>query len=135
MWSGDFKRSLQIYQRVLEDLLPSGGAINEPEATLFYGLDAILAGDLELAGSLVARAEADLAKGRSAHTHSHVLGLRSLYAVSRGDWDGLLRTIDELEQLIADSPENSFCLIGGAAIGYGGVGRLMKTRPSGAFQS
>ena len=71
MWSGDFTRSLQIYQRVIEDLLPNGGAINEPEATLFYGLDAILAGDLELAGSLVARVEADLAKGRSAHTHSH----------------------------------------------------------------
>ncbi len=129
MWSGDFTRSLQIYGRVFDDLLPRGGLINEPEAFIWYGLDAFLAGDLELAASLVKRAEADLAKGRSAHTSSHVLGLTALNSIGRGDWQELARIADEMEQLLVVNPDNAFCLIGGAAVGYGGVGRIIAGVP------
>ena len=124
LWSGDLTRSLELYRRVFEDLLPRGALINEPEALMWYSLTLFWAGDLSGAREMAGRFRADLAKGRSPHIRSHVLGVESLIALGSGDWDWLLRIIEELEAFIAAHPDDSFCLVGGAAIGYGAAARL-----------
>jgi class 3 adenylate cyclase/tetratricopeptide (TPR) repeat protein len=125
MWSGELDRSLALYAKVFDELLPRGAVINEPEALIWYTLAAFAAGNLPLAVSLRDRAVADLAKGRSVHTQSHVLGVRSLVALAQGDWDELLRVTDEMEALLAAHPNDGFCLVGGSAVGFGGAGRLL----------
>lgn len=125
-WNGDFDRSLALYQRVFADLLPRGALINEPEALIWYTLVNFWAGDIQAASATAERAKADLAKGRSVHTRSHVLGVRSLVAIGRGDWAGLLEMTDEFEAMLAAHPDDAFCLIGGAAVGFGGAARLLS---------
>ncbi len=129
MWSGQLGRSIELYGRVFDDLLPRGAIINEPEAVIWYGLAAFCAGELSLTASLADRARADLANGRSVHTQQHVLGLRAMVEFGRGSWQELLQTTLALEDLVASNPEVSFCLVGGAAVGYGAVGRLMSGLP------
>jgi hypothetical protein len=129
MWSGELDRSLALYVKVFDELLPRGAVINEPEALIWYALAAFAAGNLPLAVSLRDRAVADLAKGRSVHTQSHVLGVRSLVALGQGDWDELLRVTDEMEALLAAHPNDGFCLVGGSAVGFGGAGRLLVGAP------
>jgi hypothetical protein len=102
---------------------------NEPEALTWYGLAAFCEGDLSLATDLVDRGRADMAKGRSAHTQSHVGGVRSLVAFGRGDWDELLQSTAELENLIAAYPDVPFCLVGAFAVGWGGVARILRSEP------
>jgi class 3 adenylate cyclase/tetratricopeptide (TPR) repeat protein len=127
-WAGQLKEALELYRRVFKELLPRGAVINEPEATIWYGLAAFHGGDLDLAQSVADRAQADLAKGRSLHTQSHVWGLRALVALGRGDWDGLAAAGD-LDELIAGHPDVSFCLVSGFALGYGAAGHLIKGLP------
>jgi hypothetical protein len=128
-WAGEFSRSLALYDRVFTELLPRGGVFNEPESMVWYALTAFLGGDLELAGALRDRAQADLAKGRSVHTQSHVIGVRSLVAFGRGDWAELLRVTEEMEAMLVAHPTDSFCLVGGSAVGFGGAARLLAGRP------
>ena len=123
--NGQLARSVQLYKRVFDDLLPRGGVFNEPEAMTWYGLAAFYEGDLELAVSLAERGLADVAKGRSVHTQSHVFGIRSLVAFGRGDWPALVKSAIDLETLVARNPDVPFCLVGAAGVGYGGVGRIM----------
>jgi class 3 adenylate cyclase/tetratricopeptide (TPR) repeat protein len=124
MWAGEFSRSLALYDRVFNELLPRGGVFNEPESMIWYALTAFFGGNLELAIELRDRADSDLAKGRSVHTQSHVLGIRSLLALGRGEWPELLRVTEEIEALMAANPDDSFCLVGGSAVGFGGAARL-----------
>ena len=134
MWNGQLGRSVKLYQRVFDELLPNGAIINEPEALIWYGLAAFHAGELKLAESLAARAQADLAKGRSIHTQQHVLGLRSLVEFGSGDWEKLHQTTLDLEQLVASNPDAPFCLVGAGAVGYGACGRLMSGAPPGELK-
>ncbi len=129
MWNGELARSLELYGRVFDDLLPRGALINEPEARIWYALASFFAGDLQLASQLRDRADADLAKGRSVHTQSHVLGIRSLVALGQGDWSQLLHVTEEIEAVLAAHPHDGFCLVGGSAVGFGGAARLRAGLP------
>jgi class 3 adenylate cyclase/tetratricopeptide (TPR) repeat protein len=126
MWNGEFDRALDLYRRVFDDLLPRGALINEPEALIWYTLTNFWAGDINAAAATAERASADLAKGRSVHTRSHVMGMKSLVAIGRGDWSGLLKLTDELEAMLVAHPTDAFCLIGASAVGFGGAARLLS---------
>jgi class 3 adenylate cyclase/tetratricopeptide (TPR) repeat protein len=125
MWSGEFSRSVALYDRVFNELLPRGGVFNEPESMIWYAQAAFFGGDLQLARAMRDKAQSDLAKGRSVHTQSHVLGIRSLVALGQGDWPELLRVTEEIEALLAAHPDDSFCLVGGCSVGFGGTARLL----------
>ena len=126
MWNGEFERSLELYHRVFDDLLPRGGAINEPEALFWYTLVNFWSGDLDQAIVVAERERQDLAKGRSTHTESHVIGARALVTIGRGDWAGMLELTGEFEAMLAAHPDEQFCLVGASAIGYGATARLLS---------
>ena len=126
LWNGHVAELIALYRRVFDEFLPQGAVFNEPEALVWYGLAAFCEGDLELAGELVARVRADLAKGRSAHTQSHVDGLRSLVAFGRGDWREVVDSTNQLEKLISAYPDVPFCLVGAFAVGWGGAARILE---------
>ena len=126
MWNGEFGRSLELYHRVFDDLLPRGAAINEPEALIWYTFANFWEGGLDAAAAIAERARKDLDKGRSVHTRSHVMGGRALVMMGRGDWTGLLEMTNEFETMLAEHPDAAFCLLGAAAIGYGATARLVS---------
>jgi class 3 adenylate cyclase/tetratricopeptide (TPR) repeat protein len=129
LWGGDAQTAAVLYRRILDDLAPKGALFNELEALVFGGMGAYSLGDLARADELVRRARDDLKRGRSTHSVSHVLGLRSLVALGKGDWEELLAVTAELEALVEENPDVSFCLIGGDAIGFGAAARLHEHRP------
>jgi class 3 adenylate cyclase/tetratricopeptide (TPR) repeat protein len=125
-WGGQIARAMELFGTVFDELLPRGAAINEPEALLWYGAAALHAGNLELAETLVDRAQHDAANGRSAHTQQHALSLRSIVSFARGDWGPLGKTTRDLEQLVEANPDASFCVIGCSGIGYGAAGSIVS---------
>jgi len=124
-WAGAFDRSLELYGRVFGELQPRGAIFNLHEALLWYAYTAFAVGDLGLAREDCQKAQADLARGRSVHTQSHVIALRALLALSSGDWSGLLAANDEFEALVHAHPDEGYCILGGSVVGLGGVARLM----------
>ena len=126
MWAGQFSRSLDIYRRVFDELVPLGAIFNEPEALIWHAVCNFWAGNLATSADIADRAMSDLGKGRSVHATSHVLGLRSLLALGAGDWPGLLAITGEIETLLAENPGDAFCLLGGSAVGFGGAARLLS---------
>jgi class 3 adenylate cyclase/tetratricopeptide (TPR) repeat protein len=127
--NGDIRGSCDLFRKVFDDLAPRGAIFNEPEALVWYGLAAFVAGDIALAQSIADRALADAQQGRSAHTYSHVYSLGALIAFGRGDWGHLADERRSLDDLIERSPDASFCLWTGAAIGYGGAQQLVRGEP------
>lgn len=128
LWAGRFDRSLELYGKVFDELIPAGAVINEPEALTWYGLAAFQAGDLKLARSVAGRFR-ELAEGRSPHTRSHLLGLVGMIEAGAGEWDRVKTTAGEVEQLVAANPGASFCLIGCAAVGYGAAASMIGDQP------
>jgi class 3 adenylate cyclase/tetratricopeptide (TPR) repeat protein len=129
LWAGQVRRSANLYSLVFDEFAPRGGRFNEPEALSWYGLAAFLEGDLELATSIAGRAAEDADKGRSVHTHSHVIALQALIAFGRGDWPLVEDRWVALAELIARNPDAGFCLLGTATIGYGAVAQIERGEP------
>lgn len=129
VFAGQVSRAQVLFATVFDELVPTGAVINYPEALLWYFAAAFHAGNLELAESLVAIAQEDAAKGRSPHTRQHVLSISSLMSFGRGRWEQLIRTTYDLEQLVASSPEASFCLLGCSAMGQGSAARILLGQP------
>lgn len=129
VWDGQMTRGIELLRPVFDDLIPRGAAINYPEALVWYCVAAFHTGNLELAEDLVRIEQEDAAKGRSPHTRQHVLGVRSLLSFVRGDWDQLIATTQELEQLVDTNPQATFCLMGCFAIGSGSAARILRGQP------
>ena len=53
------------------------------------------------------------------HTQSHAFSLKAMVQFGRGEWDALRATVQELDTLVDQHPEASFCLLSGFAVGYG----------------
>jgi hypothetical protein len=128
MWNGQIDRAMELFRVVFERLIPEGAVVNLHEAPIWYGLAAFQAGALEQAEAVADRGHAD-AERQSAHTRQHYLSLRSLVCFGRGDWDRVTATAGELAQLVEANPDASFCLLGGAAVGYGAVADVLAGRP------
>ena len=129
LWAGQVHRSVELYRKVFGEFVQAGGMFNEPEALAWYSAAAFLEGDLALANDVAERFTADVAKGRSAHTQSHLHAVRSVVRFGRGDWDGVADEWHALDELVERSPEVSFCLLGAAAIGYGAVAQQERGVP------
>jgi len=128
LWNGGIARAIELYQTVFERLLPAGAAINEPEAMVWYSLAAFNAGDLAGADALADRLLEEAIR-RSAHTRQHAYALKALLLLARGAWDSVTATTRELAQLVDENPDTGFCLLGGAAAGYGAIADILAGRP------
>jgi hypothetical protein len=127
-WNGQISRALDLYRTLFERLVPAGAVINEPEALVWYGLTAINAGNLGEAERVTERLLQEATR-RSAHTRQHAYALESLVHLARGAWREVTRTASSLRQLVAGNPDTAFCLLGGAAAGYGAVAEIIAGRP------
>lgn len=126
-WAGRVAESLSLFATVFEQLVPAGAVINEPEALAWYGMAAFTAGDLARADDLADRLLIDSVR-RSPHTRSHAFALKAMVGFGRGDWKGLEDTVRDLGALVDDNPDTPFCLLGGAAFGYGAAAGLVAGR-------
>jgi class 3 adenylate cyclase/tetratricopeptide (TPR) repeat protein len=126
-WAGRVAEGLSLFEAVFERLIPAGAVINEPEALAWYGMAAYTAGDLSRADGLADRLLVE-SERRSPHTRSHAYALKAMVRFGRGDWDGLEDTVRDLRTLVAESPDTPFCLLGGAAFGYGAAAGLLAGR-------
>jgi tetratricopeptide (TPR) repeat protein len=127
-WAGRIADGVSLFETVFDRLIPAGALINEPEALAWYGMAAFNAGDLARAGTLADRLRVDAVR-RSVHTRSHALSLKALVFFGRGDWDGLQSTTQDLESLVRENPNASFCLLSAAAVGYGTAATVLAGGP------
>jgi class 3 adenylate cyclase/tetratricopeptide (TPR) repeat protein len=127
-WAGRIGEAVSLFETVFDRLIPAGASINEPEALAWYGMAAFTAGDLSRADALADRLLEDSVR-RSAHTRSHALALKALVQFGRGDWTGLEDAVRQLGTLVSKNPDSSWCLLGGAAFGYGAAGAMLAGRP------
>lgn len=127
LWNGKIAGAMELYQTVLERLVPAGAVINEPEALFWYGVAAFNAGDLRRA-DLLAERLVDAANRRSGHTRQHAYALTALLLLARGAWDNVTTTTRELWQLVDANPDAGFCLLGAAAVGYGAIADILAGR-------
>jgi class 3 adenylate cyclase/tetratricopeptide (TPR) repeat protein len=128
LWNGKVARAMALSETVFERLVPTGAAINEPEALVWYSLAAFNAGDLARADALADRLLEEATR-RSAHTRQHAYGLNALLLLARGAWDRVTATTRELRQLVDANPDTGFCLVGAAAAGYGAIAEVLGGRP------
>ena len=132
LWNGETGRSLELYETVVERLIPAGGILYEPEALMWYTLAAFHTGDGDHADAILARLLED-APRRSPHTRQHAYGLKTFLPFARGDWDGVASARQELVELVAANPDTGFCLIGAAGLAYGAVADILAGRSTGGF--
>ena len=127
LWNGRVARSLELYQKVFERLIPAGGILYEPEALIWYTLDAFHAGDGDRADAILARLLEDVPR-RSPHTRQHAYALRTFLPFARGDWARVASSRQELAELVDGNPETGFCIIGAAGLAYGAVADILSGR-------
>ena len=127
-WAGRIDAAVALFDRVFEELIPSGAHINSVEALTWYGRAAFDAGDLAKAERLARELDAE-SLHRSVHTRSHYFSLVALIAFGRGDWDGLGRATQALLALAEDHPDVSFCLLSASCVGYAGAGEILAGLP------
>jgi len=123
-WAGMIADGVSLFETVFDRLIPAGAVINEPEALAWYGMAAFYAGDLSRAEALAERLRIDSVR-RSVHTRSHAFSLNALVLFGRGDWDGLQSTTQDLQSLVSENPDASFCLLSAAAVGYGAAAGVL----------
>jgi class 3 adenylate cyclase/tetratricopeptide (TPR) repeat protein len=123
-WAGMIADGVSLFETVFERLIPAGAVINEPEALAWYGMAAFYAGDLSRAEALAERLRIDSVR-RSVHTRSHAFSLNALVFFGRGDWHGLQSATQELQSLVTENPDSSFCLLSAAAVGYGAAAGVL----------
>jgi len=128
LWNGRAARSLELYEKVFERLIPAGGIIYEPEALIWYTLDAFHAGEADRADAILARLLEDVPR-RSAHTRQHAYALQAFLTFARGDWAGVASARHELAEVVEANPDAGFCLIGAAGLAYGAVADILAGRP------
>jgi class 3 adenylate cyclase/tetratricopeptide (TPR) repeat protein len=124
---GKVARSLDLYETVVEQLVPAGGILYEPEALLWYSLAAFHAGDGSRSDAIAARLLEDATR-RSPHTRQHALALKAFLPFARGDWAGVAIARRELAELVDANPEAGFCLIGAAGVAYGATADILARR-------
>jgi class 3 adenylate cyclase/tetratricopeptide (TPR) repeat protein len=127
LWNGKVDRALELYETVVERLIPAGGLLYEPEALLWYALAAFHVGEGERADGVAARLLEDAAR-RSPHTRQHAYALKTFVAFVRGDWHTVASTGEELAQLVDANPEAGFCLVGAAGVAYGAIPDILAGR-------
>jgi class 3 adenylate cyclase/tetratricopeptide (TPR) repeat protein len=127
-WTGRIEDAVALFDRVFDELIPSGAHINSPEALAWFGRAAFDAGDLAKAERLAVALDADSVH-RSVHTRSHYFSLEALIAFGRGEWERLDRAADALQGLARDHPDASFCVLSGSCVGYAGARELLAGRP------
>jgi class 3 adenylate cyclase/tetratricopeptide (TPR) repeat protein len=128
LWNGRAARSLELYEKVFERLIPEGGILYEPEALIWYTLDAFHAGEADRADAILARLLED-APRRSPHTRQHAYALKAFLPFARGDWSGVSSARQELAEVVEANPETGFCIIGAAGLAYGAVADILAGRP------
>jgi len=126
-WAGRIADGVSLFETVFDRLIPAGALINEPEALAWYGMASFYAGDLSRAETLADRLQMESVR-RSVHTRSHAFSLKALVLFGRGDWEGLEDTVGNLHALVDENPETPFCLLGGAAFGFGAAGGMLAGR-------
>jgi class 3 adenylate cyclase/tetratricopeptide (TPR) repeat protein len=127
-WAGRIDDALALFDRVFEELIPSGAHINSPEALAWFGRAAFDAGDLAKAERLARELDAE-SLHRSVHTRSHYFSLVALIAFGRGDWEGLGQAAEALHALAEDHPDESFCVLSASCVGYAGASEMLAGRP------
>ena len=132
LWNGKAARSLELYETVVERLIPAGGILYEPEALLWYTLAAFHVGDGDRADAIAARLLED-APRRSPHTRQHTYALMTFLPFARGDWVRVADARQELAALVGANPDTGFCLIGAAGMAYGAVADILGGRPVEGF--
>jgi class 3 adenylate cyclase/tetratricopeptide (TPR) repeat protein len=120
IWNGDAARAADLYRTVVDRLIPAGAIVNEPEALLWNTVATFHTGDLDGADAQSDRFLDDATR-RSAHTRQHALALKALLQLSRGAWEGVRATAQELTRLIDANPEAGFCLIGASGCACGAI--------------
>jgi tetratricopeptide (TPR) repeat protein len=128
LWNGQVARAVELNRIVFERLLPGGAVINEPEALVWFALAAFNAGDLSEADALADRLMVEATR-RRAHTRQHAFGVKALLPLARGNWEAVTAAAGGLEELVDANPDAGFCLLGGAAAGYGAIADLLSGRP------
>jgi class 3 adenylate cyclase/tetratricopeptide (TPR) repeat protein len=132
LWNGQAARSLELYETVVERLIPAGAILYEPEALLWYSLAAFHAGDGDRADAIAARMLDD-APRRSPHTRQHAHALKAFLPFARGDWSGVASARQELADLVDANPDTGFCLIGAAGCAYGAVADILAGHSTQGF--
>jgi class 3 adenylate cyclase/tetratricopeptide (TPR) repeat protein len=127
-WAGRVADGVALYETVFERLIPAGAIINTPEALAWYGLAAFSAGDLARADALANQLLPESLR-RSVHTQSHGFSLKAMVQFGRGEWDALRATVQELDTLVDQHPEASFCLLSGFAVGYAAAAEVLAGGP------
>jgi tetratricopeptide (TPR) repeat protein len=127
LMNGKAARSLELYEKVVEELIPAGGILYEPEALLWYTLAAFHAGDGDRADAIAARLLED-APRRSPHTRQHAYALKTFLPFARGDWARVASARRELAELVEANLDTGFCLIGAAGLAYGAVADILAGR-------
>lgn len=134
LWNGKVARSLELYEKVFERLVPAGGILYEPEALIWYTLDAFHAGEGDRADAILARLLED-APRRSPHTRQHAYALKTFLPFARGDWPRVASARQELAELVDANPDTGFCLIGAAGLAYGSVADILDGRSAEGFDA
>jgi class 3 adenylate cyclase/tetratricopeptide (TPR) repeat protein len=127
LWNGKPARSLELYETVVDRLIPAGGLLYEPEALLWYTLAAFHTGDGERADAIAGRLLED-APRRSPHTRQHAYALKTFLPFARGDWARVASTRQEMAELVDANPDAGFCLLGAAGIVYGAIADILAGR-------
>ncbi|MBA3687702.1 MAG: AAA family ATPase [Chloroflexi bacterium] len=127
LWNGKVDRALELYETVVDRLIPAGGIVYEPEALLWYSLAAFHAGDGDRADAIAERLLED-APRRSPHTRQHAYALKTFLPLARGNWARVASARQELAELVDANPDAGFCLIGAAGSAYGAVADILAGR-------
>jgi class 3 adenylate cyclase len=129
LWAGRIGDAMSVFEDVFERLIPAGAHISiAADARVWYGAAAFAAGDLERARRVTEALGAET-EYRSAHTRSHYFAHRALVDFGVGDWPDLLAAEREIQDLAERNPNQSWCLLSAAAVGYASAWELLDSRP------
>jgi class 3 adenylate cyclase len=125
LWVRHVGDALSVFGDVFERLLPAGAYVfNAADARVWYGIAAVMGGDLELARRVTETLEGET-EYRSAHTRSHYFAHRALVAMGVGDWSEVARAEQEMAELVERSGDSSWCLLSAGTIGFAAVGEVL----------
>ena len=127
-WTGRIGDAIALFDRVFDDLIPSGAHINAAEGLAWYARAAFDAGDLAKADRLAMRLDADSAH-LSVHTRSQYFAVVALIAFGRGEWQALREAEAVIAGMADANPDLGFCLLSAAAVGFEAASQALAGRP------
>jgi hypothetical protein len=114
----------KTYERV-ERALNAGGNLDEPEYLGYRAIAELLLGHIDRSQEFSERFMA-LSGGLGPHLRTHALFGPALVAIARADWPGAIASALEVERIIQENADTSFCTRGACAVAYGATASAMR---------